>query len=38
MEKRDFYLYINGQPVPVSEEVYREYYRARIRSVILWAG
>ena len=28
MEKRDFYLYINGQPVPVSEEVYREYYRA----------
>ena len=28
MEKRDFYLYINGQPVPVSEEVDREYYRA----------
>ena len=28
MEKRDFYLHIDGQPVPVSEEVYREYYRA----------
>lgn len=28
MEKRDFYLYINGQPISVSEEVYREYYRA----------
>lgn len=28
MQKRDFYLYIDGQPVPVSEEVYREYYHA----------
>ncbi len=28
MEERDFYLYIDGKPVPVSEEVYREYYRA----------
>jgi len=28
MEKGDFYLYIDGRPVPVSEEVYREYYRA----------
>lgn len=28
MQKRDFYLYINGQPVQVSREVYREYYRA----------
>lgn len=28
MEKRDFYLYIDGQPIPVSEEVYREYCRA----------
>lgn len=28
MKKRDFHLYIDGQPVPVSEEVYREYYRA----------
>lgn len=25
--KRDFYLYIDGKPVMVSEEVYREYYR-----------
>ena len=28
MQERDFYLYINGQPVQVSREVYREYYRA----------
>ena len=28
MEKKEFHLYINGHPVPVSEEVYREYYRA----------
>lgn len=28
MQKRDFYLYIDGKSVPVSEEVYREYYRA----------
>ena len=28
MQERDFYLYIDGQPVQVSREVYREYYRA----------
>lgn len=28
MQEKDFYLYIDGQPVPVSREVYREYYRA----------
>ena len=28
MEERDFYLYVEGKPVKVSEEVYREYYRA----------
>lgn len=28
MQEKEFYLYIDGQPVPVSEEVYREYYRA----------
>ena len=28
MQERDFYLYINGHPVQVSREVYREYYRA----------
>ena len=28
MQEKDFYLYINGQPVQVSREVYREYYRA----------
>lgn len=27
MKERDFYLYIEGKPVRVSEEVYREYYR-----------
>ncbi len=28
MSEKGFYLYINGQPVEVSEEVYREYNRA----------
>ncbi len=28
MQERDFYLYIDGQPVQVSREVYQEYYRA----------
>ncbi|MDE7352992.1 MAG: sigma-70 family RNA polymerase sigma factor [Acetatifactor sp.] len=28
MAEKDFYLYIDGQPVKVSEEVYREYKRA----------
>lgn len=28
MQNRNFYLYIGGQPVPVSEEVYQEYRRA----------
>lgn len=28
MSDKDFYLYIDGQPVKVSEEVYREYKRA----------
>lgn len=28
MQEKDFYLYMDGQPIPVSEEVYREYYRA----------
>lgn len=28
MKERNFYLYIDGQHIPVSEEVYREYYRA----------
>ncbi len=28
MSENDFYLYINGQAVKVSEEVYREYRRA----------
>ena len=28
MTEKDFYLYIDGQPVQVSGEVYREYYRA----------
>ena len=28
MQEKDFYLYIDGQPVQVSGEVYREYYRA----------
>lgn len=28
MSEQDFYLYIDGKPVKVSEEVYREYYRA----------
>ena len=28
MQEKDFYLYIDGQPVQVSREVYREYYRA----------
>lgn len=28
MEEKDFYLYIDGQPIKVSEEVYREYKRA----------
>lgn len=28
MQERNFYLYINGQHIPVSEEVYREYCRA----------
>ncbi len=27
MKKKDFYLYIEGKRVRVSEEVYREYYR-----------
>ena len=26
MQEKDFYLYINGDPVKVSEDVYREYY------------
>ena len=28
MAEKDFYLYIEGQPVKVSEEVYREYKHA----------
>ena len=28
MSEKDFYLYIDGQVVKVSEEVYREYKRA----------
>lgn len=28
MQEKDFYLYIDGKPVQVSGEVYREYYRA----------
>lgn len=28
MSEQAFYLYIDGKPVKVSEEVYREYYRA----------
>lgn len=28
MQEKDFYLYIDGQPVQVSGEVYQEYYRA----------
>lgn len=28
MEKKDFYLYIDGRSVPVSGEVCREYCRA----------
>lgn len=28
MAEKNFYLYIDGQPVEVSEEVYREYKRA----------
>lgn len=28
MEEKNFYLYIDGQPVKVSEDVYREYKRA----------
>lgn len=28
MQEKDFYLYMDGQPVQVSGEVYREYYRA----------
>jgi len=28
MDKKEFHLYINGKPVRVTEEVYREYYRA----------
>lgn len=27
MSEKDFYLYIDGRPVKVSEEVYQEYYR-----------
>lgn len=27
MQEKNFYLYIGGKPVKVSEEVYREYYR-----------
>lgn len=27
MEEKEFYLYIEGKPVRVSREVYREYYR-----------
>lgn len=27
MSEKDFYLYIDGKPVKVSKEVYREYYR-----------
>lgn len=27
MQEKDFYLYMNGEPVKVSEEVYREFYR-----------
>lgn len=27
MKKKDFYLYIEGKRVKVSEEVYREYYK-----------
>lgn len=27
MSAQDFYLYIDGKPVKVSEEVYQEYYR-----------
>lgn len=26
MAKKEYYLYINGQPVKVSKEVYKEYY------------
>ncbi|MCX4298128.1 MAG: sigma-70 family RNA polymerase sigma factor [Lachnospiraceae bacterium] len=28
MEDKNYYLYIDGNPVKVTEEVYREYYRA----------
>ena len=28
MQEKNFYLYINGQRIPVSEEVYREYRHA----------
>lgn len=29
MARKDFYLYISGKRIKVTEEVYREYYRAK---------
>ena len=28
-EKKEFYLYVNGQKVKVSEEIYKVYWRER---------
>ncbi|MCX4298977.1 MAG: hypothetical protein OSJ73_18435 [Lachnospiraceae bacterium] len=28
MDQKDFYLYIDGKPVKVTEEVYHAYYHA----------
>ena len=36
MQKRNFYLYIGGQPVAVNEEVYREYRRAEGQGALFY--
>ena len=29
MEKKEYYLYVNGQKVKVSEQIYKVYWRER---------
>ncbi len=36
MAEKEFYLYIEGKRVEVTEEVYREYYRGGAGSGTLW--
>lgn len=36
MEKKEYYLYVKGKAVPVSEEVYKAYWKMKEREKYLY--